>query len=245
MKKYSAILCLFLFFSHHVTHAKTLVSKEQRPVMLELYSSQGCSSCPPAEAWLNKLKTSPHLWESIIPINFHVDYWDYLGWNDPYADRKFSKRQQDYKRLGHTNHVATPGFIVDGKGWTGWFARQALSIEKQTTPAKLTVNLNNNRADVTFMSIEQSDEPVIITVAILGFDQHTAIKRGENKGDVLKHDFVVLNHKKVTVDAKNFSYKTNVALPDTSTFNSPQQAIVIWASTNKDPRPLQVVADWL
>ena len=245
MKIISVITCIFIFFTHHLTHAKTLISNKERPIMLELYSSQGCSSCPPAEVWLNKLKTDPRLWESIIPINFHVDYWDYLGWDDPYADHQFSKRQRSYKRLGHTNYVATPGFIVDGKGWNGWFAKQALSIKQQITPAQLTVNLEKDTANVTFMSIKQNDEPVTITVAILGFDQQTFIKRGENKGDVLKHDFVVLNHKKITVDAKNFSYQANIPLPNTSKFESPQRAIVIWASNNNDPRPLQVVADWL
>lgn len=245
MKTSSVIVCLFLFFTHHITHAKTLVSSKERPIMLELYSSQGCSSCPPAEAWLNKFKTDPRLWKTLIPINFHVDYWDYLGWNDPYADNKFSKRQRNYKRFGHTNYIATPGFIVDGKGWNGWFSKQTLPINQQATSDKLTVNLENDTADVTFMSIQQSDEPVTITVAILGFDQRTFVKRGENKGDVLKHDFVVLNHTKTTIDTKNFSYKANIPLPDTSKFDSSQRAIVVWVSNNRDPRPIQVVADWL
>ncbi len=246
MKVSSIFLCTALLLGNTLVQAKTLVSGEQRPIMLELYTSQGCSSCPPAEKWINKLTNDPRLWKSLIPINFHVDYWDYLGWPDPFANNAFSKRQRLYKQLGHTEYVATPGFVVDGQGWNGWFSRHAIPKKQQTSPGKLTVNLaDDDSAEIAYMSTKSADKPLSVTIAILGFDQNTVIKRGENRGHVLKHDFVVLKHITKKVHSKNFTYKTKLTLPDTSEFDSSKRAVVVWISDNINPSPIQVVADWL
>src|SRR5690348_8781739 len=69
-------------------------SGDTQTPLLELYTSEGCSSCPPAEAWLSQLKKSPKLWKDFVPVSFHVDYWDYLGWKDPFAMKAYSRRQQ-------------------------------------------------------------------------------------------------------------------------------------------------------
>ena len=67
---------------------KTFESGPQRTHLLELFTSEGCSSCPPAEAWLSKLKADPRLWKDFVPLAFHVDYWDHLGWRDPFAAKE-------------------------------------------------------------------------------------------------------------------------------------------------------------
>ena len=69
-------------------------SSERRTALLELYTSEGCSSCPPAETWLSRLTDSPGLWKDFVPIGFHVDYWDHLGWRDKWGSKAFSERQQ-------------------------------------------------------------------------------------------------------------------------------------------------------
>src|ERR1043166_1377606 len=71
-------------------------SSEQRTPLIELYTSEGCSSCPPAEAWLSKLKTEAGLWKDFVPVAFHVDYWDHLGWRDRFASAVFTERQRAY-----------------------------------------------------------------------------------------------------------------------------------------------------
>ena len=69
--------------ANHATAASlTLSSQEQRTTLIELYTSEGCSSCPPADRWLSRLKDDPRLWKQIVPLAFHVDYWNYLGWRD-------------------------------------------------------------------------------------------------------------------------------------------------------------------
>src|SRR6266513_5976808 len=90
--------------------------------LLELYTSEGCSSCPPAEAWLSRLKESPKIWKNFVPVAFHVDYWDRLGWKDSFATRAYSERQRDYAGQWRSDSVYTPGFVLDGKEWRGWFS---------------------------------------------------------------------------------------------------------------------------
>ena len=84
------------------------------PVVLELFTSQGCSSCPPADRLLSKLGSDPKLAGRVIPLAFHVDYWDYIGWHDPFDAPRWSQRQQAYARAFHSNRIYTPQLVVDG-----------------------------------------------------------------------------------------------------------------------------------
>ena len=89
------ILLSSLFFSSYAVAAGTLSAKSpaEQVGLLELYTSEGCSSCPPADRWLSKLKGEPKLWRNIIPLAFHVDYWDYIGWEDRFASPAYTARQ--------------------------------------------------------------------------------------------------------------------------------------------------------
>ena len=71
-------------------------SPERQVALVELYTSEGCSSCPPAESWLSGLKEKPGLWSEFVPVAFHVDYWNYLGWRDKWSSKEYSDRQRDY-----------------------------------------------------------------------------------------------------------------------------------------------------
>src|ERR1700750_979994 len=74
-------------------------SKPVRTPLLGLYTSEGCSSCLPAEAWMTSLKTEPRLWQDFVPVAFHVDYWDHLGWKDPFAVKRWTERHTEYSLL--------------------------------------------------------------------------------------------------------------------------------------------------
>src|SRR6516164_9572668 len=82
--------------------------------LLELYTSEGCSSCPPAEAWLGELSRNPNLWRAVVPVSFHVDYWDNLGWKDGFSSREFTLRQRFYAASWGSESVYTPGFVLNG-----------------------------------------------------------------------------------------------------------------------------------
>src|SRR2546427_12578483 len=92
-------------------------SKPTRTHLIELFTSEGCSSCPSAEAWLSKLKAEPRLWKDFVPIAFHVDYWDRLGWRDPFAAKEWTARQYQYSAVWKSDSVYTPGFWLDGREW--------------------------------------------------------------------------------------------------------------------------------
>src|SRR5215470_11757488 len=100
---------------------KTFESSDTQSSLIELFTSEGCSSCPPAEKWLSRLKSNQELWKKIVPLAFHVDYWDHLGWRDRFAKPEFNSRQQHYAAAWGGDSVYTPGFVVNGKEWRGWF----------------------------------------------------------------------------------------------------------------------------
>src|SRR5437762_13623520 len=101
--------------------ATTFESGKTQASLIELFTSEGCSSCPPAEKWLSALKLNPDLWKRTVPVAFHVDYWDRLGWRDRFAKPEFTSRQQRYAAAWGGDSVYTPGFVVNGKEWRGWF----------------------------------------------------------------------------------------------------------------------------
>lgn len=85
------------------------------PVVVELFTSQGCSSCPPADRLLTELGKDPRLAGRVIPLAFHVDYWNYIGWTDPFSSRRWSERQQAYGRAFHASRIYTPQLVVGGR----------------------------------------------------------------------------------------------------------------------------------
>ena len=88
--------------------------------LIELYTSEGCSSCPPADRWLSGLKSSEELWSGFVPLAFHVDYWDYIGWKDPFASPEYTQRQRRYAHDYNESTVYTPGIRKAGEDWRAW-----------------------------------------------------------------------------------------------------------------------------
>ena len=107
---------------------KTFESGDTQSSLIELFTSEGCSSCPPAEKWLSALKSSSDLWKKAVPVAFHVDYWDHLGWRDRFAKPEFTSRQHRYAAAWGGDSVYTPSFVVNGKEWRDWFGGNAMPI---------------------------------------------------------------------------------------------------------------------
>jgi len=212
--------------------------------MLEVYTSQGCSSCPPAERWMSKFKEDSRLWNQLVPMNFHVDYWDYLGWPDPYASKIFTQRQRDYKRLRLSPTVATPGFIAAGKGWNGWFRGNPVPLKPFKAVGVLKANIEDGVAKVSFNPTQDTNQTLQLYVAVLGFDQLTKVIAGENSGKELPHDFVVMGYKRTAMKINKGTLTAQLTLPNVERFTSPRKALVFWVSRQGDPTPIQVAADW-
>src|SRR5438874_11497937 len=110
---------VILLFFGGVLRADNVVfeSGPKKVQLLELFTSEGCSSCPPAEASLAHLVKDSRLWRAFVPIALHVDYWDRLGWKDPFASPEWTKRQRVYADNWNAESVYTPNFVLDGREW--------------------------------------------------------------------------------------------------------------------------------
>ena len=219
--------------------AHTFSSGTQRTDLLELYTSEGCSSCPPAEAWFSQLLTHPQLWTRVVPIVFHVDYWDYLGWKDPFSTARSSERQRRYRQEGGVKSVYTPGFVLNGHEWRGWFNREPLP--EQTAPAGLLVaQLTDGELTAKFDNPDTQREPLELHVAVLGFDLTTEITAGENRGKALTHQFVVLQQ----TSARSTNQAWALTVPEVESA-AKKQAVVVWVTPAGKQSPIQATGGWL
>ncbi len=208
-------------------------SGPQRTHLIELFTSQGCSSCPPAEAWLSKLKGEPRLWKDFVPIAFHVDYWDRLGWRDPFAAKEWTARQYQYSEAWKNESVYTPGFVLDGREWAGRSVPAAAS-EKS---GSLKLSIINGRAFSEFVATNGEVRNVDLHIALLGFDLTTKVGAGENSGRNLRQDFVVLSLTNQTMSGGKTEFDFN---PDPRA-----GAIAAWVTLPNQLNPIQAVGGWL
>lgn len=188
-----ALLLLLIFAGTMNAQTNTVKfhSAVAQTTLLELYTSEGCSSCPPAEERLSGLTDSPGLWDRFVPVAFHVDYWDYLGWRDPWGTAGFSDRQRTYARLWRSDTIYTPGFVLNGKEYGDWL-RLVLPATSSPHVGVLTATLiDTNRWRVSFAPAGSTGDYEAYA-ALLVNGVASDVKAGENRGRRLHHDFVVL-----------------------------------------------------
>jgi hypothetical protein len=215
-------------------------SKPVRNHLIELYTSEGCSSCLPAEEWVSGLKTQPRLWQDIVPVAFHVDYWDHLGWKDPFASKTWTERQADYSVRWKSESVYTPAFALDGKEWHYGPLPPAAS----ETPGVLKITVNGDRVIATFKPANPNGQRYDVHVARLGFSLMTDVKAGENNGRKLMHDFVVLGLTNETM--KSGAKELRLPTPTTTaSTGDARTAVAAWVTQGGQPDPIQTVGGWL
>ncbi|RTZ59011.1 MAG: DUF1223 domain-containing protein [Gammaproteobacteria bacterium] len=219
---------------------REFASGSTQATLLELFTSEGCSSCPPAEKWLGKLKSDPRLWREIVPLAWHVDYWNYLGWRDPYSSKRWSQRQRDYRRSGGLAAVYTPAFAVNGDEWKGWFGARQIPAPSARTGA-LKMRLEDGEVSAEFISTDRMNGDWRLHVALLGFGIETTVTAGENAGKQLSHDFVVLD----LVEADSVDGHWSLRLPAVSQPQVDSLGLAAWVTKAGDMAPVQVVGGWL
>jgi hypothetical protein len=222
-------------------------SGASQTALLELYTSEGCSSCPPAETWLSRLKESPKLWKDFVPVAFHVDYWDYLGWKDPFAAEVYTERQHEYASLWRSRSVYTPGFVLNGKEWRDWPTATGLSARPQYAVGVLTAHSDDRQRWLfRFRPGEKNaGSNYNFCAALLGFDLVSDVKSGENRGRRLDHDFVVLAFAKCTSRQEGDYFKGDVSLSTQPGFKGKRLAVAAWIGSSKGVVPIQAVGGWL
>jgi hypothetical protein len=219
-------------------------SAETPANLIELFSSEGCSSCPPAEAWISALKARPDLWKTIVPVVYHVDYWDNLGWPDRFASRAFTERQRRYAATRRIDSVYTPCFVVDGREWRGWFDREPLPSSRSANVGKLRVTLRDHaHLDIVFTPAGVVPKSAQVEVALLGGDLASNVRSGENSGRHLLHDFVVLHLATAALTVERNRLTASLSLPE-KTVATPN-ALAAWITVGDDRPPIQATGGWL
>lgn len=219
-------------------------SGPQRVELIELYTSEGCSSCPPADRWLSKLKKHPGLWSEFAPIAFHVDYWDYIGWQDRFAKAEFSDRQRAYAREGAAPFVYTPGLFRNGDDWRDWRS-ESLKPGPVAETGVLSVEIDDQVVQVRFESFDSGSLPFVAHVAVLGMDRSTDVRAGENRGKQLPHDFVALEVKSTSLESRDGVYDSTVVFEEGTFPGDGQTALVAWVSGKDSLVPLQAAGGYL
>lgn len=193
---------LLLFAAGPAPADCTVQSGPQRVALLELYTSEGCSSCPPADRWLASLGPKGLAPARVVPLALHVDYWNYLGWADPFSQAHFTERQRTYRESGGTRTVYTPQFVLNGREYRGWFRGEDLARRLDNAgaqPALATIALKFKRTDETTLEVTgevsvaeaAQRERVGVYVALYENNLANDVSAGENRGERLHHDYVV------------------------------------------------------
>ena len=221
-------------------------SPERQTALLELFTSEGCSSCPPAESLLSQLKQKPGLWSDFVPVAFHVDYWDYLGWRDKWASHEFSDRQRDYAQTWGTDSVYTPGFVLNGKEWRNWFGLRKVPTGSQTTAGVLRiVSEDANRWSVSFVPASSGASNYEVHAALLVSGVSSEVKRGENAGRHLLHDFAALTLLTQTLTPTNEGFQATFLIDTKKNLTEGRLAVAFWTTHSGHLEPIQAVGGWL
>ncbi len=169
--------------------------------LVELYTSEGCDTCPPADHWLSSLFSQGFRPDQVVPLSLHVDYWDYAGWKDPYAKGEFSVRQRKLAAMRRPAIVYTPQVLLQGQDFRRWssddFAGQVARINSRAARARIALAIRAVepkaiQADLSAMLFDPA-ELKNAAVYLAAYENRLAseVKAGENRGRRLEHDFVV------------------------------------------------------
>ena len=213
----------------------TIESGPARTNLLELFTSEGCSSCPPAEEWFSTLRRSPRLWKDVVPIAFHINYWDDLGWTDALATPAFTDRQRTYAATWGQGSVYTPAMVLNGAEWR---ERDLNSIPSSSTDAgKLTATLRaNGDVEVTFAPAIRSSEKWQAHAALLGFAVTSDVRAGENSGRRLVHDFVALALQDSAMQGTTLAATMHLPMEKVK---SGKAALAVWITKATGVEPVQ------
>lgn len=168
----------------------TAHSAATRPHLVELYTSEGCSYCPPADRWLSGLPGG----QDVVPLAFHVDYWDELGWRDRFAALRYTARQNAQARIDRSSTIYTPQVVLDGRGWTNWYRADTLPPAARS---ELSVRVGIELGEALRVTVDSSADATVdfsgyrTYVAIVESGLSSQVRAGENQGALLKHDRVV------------------------------------------------------
>ncbi len=187
------VLALFLSCVGAAANARCVAfSGPTRAPLLELYTSEGCNSCPPADRWLSGLRERAP--RDVVPLAFHVDYWNKGGWVDRYSQPAWSERQGRIAAMHRSPTVYTPQFVLDGRDWRAWRGDLPEGGGERAR-ATLTLRMKpprNDRLEVNGEArMREHPDGAQVSLALYENNLISRVAAGENAGSLLRHDFVV------------------------------------------------------
>jgi hypothetical protein len=211
------ILASLLSLSAYASDPIVVSSGDKQIAVVELYTSEGCSSCPSADKWLSRLVKAPKDEVEVLALAFHVDYWNYLGWKDRFSSADYTSRQRQLGANNRQNTIYTPEFFVNGmeaRG-TGKILDKIKQANQQQAPLVLKLRVSRDKTGLLLKLDSPADRDTIGQVhhRYLVYENNlsTDVERGENSGEVLKHEQVVRymseakslqteNHHRIAID---------------------------------------------
>ncbi len=244
----------FLFFGLMMGLGVGAAAAEQRfasgtarVTLVELYTSEGCSSCPPAERWLGELRGAPGLWRDFVPVAWHVDYWNRLGWPDRFSTKDITARQYALAAAWGSGSVYTPCFVRDGAEW-----RTGRSVPRRNVGGKpageLVVVLDaSGRGRVEFTPGSGAGGALSAQVAVVGGGFVSKVTAGENRGETLEQEFVVLAvaESRMEPGVSGGTFRAEFELPKPKITDGARRALAVWVTRRGELAPLQATGGWL
>ncbi|HWH81231.1 MAG TPA: DUF1223 domain-containing protein, partial [Burkholderiaceae bacterium] len=163
------------------------------PAVVELYTSEGCNSCPPADRWFSRLKADP----AVVALAFHVDYWDRLGWKDRFASPAYTQRQAQQQAVSGARFSYTPQVLIDGADRPDWPGTAVTSHTRPAATVDAQLVREGNHVTATIASLTGGPARLAAFWAVTEQGHTSAVKAGENEGVTLQHDFVVRDYARV------------------------------------------------
>ncbi len=219
-------------------HMPEMFNSTERPfVVLELFTSQGCSSCPSADRLLDKVKKE--FPEMVFALSFHVDYWDYIGWKDPFAKPSHARKQSEYNReFGYPNNY-TPQMVVNGREhFVGSNQAKAYSkigyyTSQKTENSVAILGAQSSNGKISFQYTLTGDFSHKLLRAVLVIDERTTeVKRGENRNRTLHNSNIVVNERYIDLESQNGS--SSIAIPALVTSTDNLTLMLLMESENLD-----------
>ncbi len=224
---------------------ESLPLKDRQPVLVELFTSEGCSSCPPADKnliYLNDRQPNPQA--EVIALSMHVDYWNRLGWTDPFSAAKYSARQGFYSDTFKLDGVYTPQMVVDGisqfVGGSLDEAQKTISRAAESPKGNVALTISGDKLQVKITDLP-AHSAANVFLAVAEDNLSTAVKNGENGGRTLNHASVVRELKTIgAIAAKDNGFETEIAVQLQSAWKKQNLKLVVFAQVEQGSRIIAV-----
>ena len=246
--KTAAIMAFLFLIGTAAANPIEFASGPSQVALIELYSSEGCSSCPPAERWLDDLRENPGLWKEFVPVEFHVTYWNGLGWKDSLSSPAFTDREYAYASAWGSKNVYTPCFVRNGAEWR---PSSGPAQRPKGESGYLTVSIGeDNVCRIKFLAGNDPERVSAIYeahLALLGGGISSKVTAGENNGATLMHEFVVLGMKDeaLSSEGKDPALSALIQIPRSTRQGARRLAVAAWVTRYGELAPIQATGGWL